>query len=78
MMKNNFYFMFLFQALFVLEIFKVFALTFIVMLENGMMRKLRLITLPIVANISRSKDNQIMKVGQLAKYNMTNIFIEKS
>ena len=78
MMKNNFYFMFLFQALFVLEIFKVFALTFIVMLENGMMRKLRLITLPIVANISRSKDNQIMKVGQLTKYNMRNIFIEKS
>ena len=78
MMKNNFYFMFLFQALFVLEIFKIFALTFIVMLENGMMRKLRLISLPIVANISRSKDNQIMKVGQLTKYNMRNIFIEKS
>ena len=78
MMKNNFYFMFLFQALFVLEIFKVFALTFIVMLENGMMRKRRLITLPIVANISRSKGNQKMKVGQLTKYNMRNIFIEKS
>ena len=77
-MKNIFYFMFLFQALFVLEIFKVFALTFIAMLENGMMRKLRLISLHIVANISRSKDNQIMKIGQLTKYNMKNISIEKS
>ena len=29
-------------------------------------------------NISRSKDNQAMKFGQLIKYNMRNNFIEKS
>ena len=32
-------------------------------------------TLP---NISRSKDNQTMKLGQLIEYNMINIFLEKS
>ena len=29
-------------------------------------------------NISRSKDNQTMKLGQLIEYNMRNIFVEKS
>ena len=29
-------------------------------------------------NISRSKGNQTMKLGQLKEYNMSNIFIEKS
>ena len=29
-------------------------------------------------NISRSKDNQAMKFGQLVEYNMKNIFLEKS
>ena len=28
--------------------------------------------------ISRSKGNQMMKFGQLIKYNMSNVFIEKS
>ena len=32
-------------------------------------------TLP---NISRSKDNQTVKFGQLIEYNMRNIFVEKS
>ena len=32
----------------------------------------------ILPNISRSKDNQTMKFGQLIEYNMKNIFIEKS
>ena len=32
----------------------------------------------ILPNISRSKDNQTMKFGQLIEYNMRNIFLEKS
>ena len=32
----------------------------------------------ILSNISRSKDSQKMKFGQLIKYNMRNIFLEKS
>ena len=32
----------------------------------------------ILANISRSKDNQTMKFGLLIEYNMRNIFLEKS
>ena len=30
------------------------------------------------SNISRNKDNQIMKFSQLIEYNMKNIFLEKS
>ena len=29
-------------------------------------------------NISRSKDNQTVRLGQLIEYNMRNIFLEKS
>ena len=36
------------------------------------------ITIHILTNISRSKGNQITKFGQLIKYNMKNIFLEKS
>ena len=32
----------------------------------------------IFTNISRSKGNQAMKLGQLIEYNMRNIFLEKS
>ena len=32
----------------------------------------------ILLNISRSKDNQTTKFGQLIEYNMRNIFVEKS
>ena len=31
-----------------------------------------------IANISRSKDNQAMKFGQLKEYKMRYIFVEKS
>ena len=31
----------------------------------------------ILPNISRSKGNQTMKIGQLIEYNMINIFAEK-
>ena len=32
----------------------------------------------ILPNISRSKDNKIMKFGQIIEYNMRNIFLDKS
>ena len=35
------------------------------------------IAIPILPNISRSKGNQAMKIGQLIEYNMRNIFVEK-
>ena len=35
-------------------------------------------TTHIFTNISRNKDNQAMKLGQLLKYNMRNTFLEKS
>ena len=36
------------------------------------------IAIHILSNISRSKDNQTMKFGQLIEYNMRNIFLKKS
>ena len=36
------------------------------------------ITILILSNISRSKGNQTKKLGQLIKYKMTIIFLEKS
>ena len=36
------------------------------------------IAIHILPNISRSKDNQAIKFGQLIEYNMKNIFVEKS
>ena len=36
------------------------------------------IAINVFTNISRSKDNQAMKFGQLIEYNMRNIFLEKS
>ena len=44
------------------------------MLQN---RK-QIIAIHILHNISRSKGNQTIKLGQLIKYNMRNIFLEKS
>ena len=32
----------------------------------------------ILPNVSKSKDNQAMKFGQLIEWNMRNIFLEKS
>ena len=61
------------------------------MQENGLMRKLRLIlifiksqagkriiTIYILPNISKNKGSQILKFGQLIKYNGRNVFPEKS
>ena len=36
------------------------------------------IAIQILPNISRNKDNQAMKFGQLIEYNMRNNFLEKS
>ena len=32
----------------------------------------------VLTNIPRSKDNQVMKFGQLIEYNMRKFFLEKS
>ena len=44
-----------------------------------MMSQIRhqIIAIHILPNISRSKGNQTMKLGQLLEYNMRNIFLEK-
>ena len=36
------------------------------------------IAIHILPKISRSKDNQTLKFGQLIEYNMRNIFVERS
>ena len=82
-MKNAFYF--ILQALLVLKIFKSFVMT-----KNGWIRKIMLISkfmtsqrgyqttaIHILPNISRSKDNQAMKLGQLIEYIKKNIFLQK-
>ena len=38
----------------------------------------QIITIHILANISRSKDNQAIKFGQLMKHSVRNIFLQKS
>ena len=37
----------------------------------------QIFTIHILPNISRSKDNQAIKFGQLMKYNVRNIFLQK-
>ena len=44
----------------------------------GAQRGNQTIAIQLMSNISRNKGNQAMKFGQLIKYNMRNIFIEKS
>ena len=38
----------------------------------------KIIAIHILLNISRRKENQAMKLGQLIEYNLRNIFLEKS
>ena len=84
MMKNTFYFTL--ESLFVLKIFN-----FLVMYKSSLIRKIRFISkfmtsqsgqqsiaIHILPNISRSKDNQTMKFGQLIEYNKRETFVEKS
>ena len=88
MMKNAFYFTL--KAPFALKI-STFCLDFLVMQKSGLIRKARLIltfttsqhgsktiAIHILINISRSKGNQAIKLGQLIEYNMKNTFLEKS
>ena len=85
LMKNAFYFTL--KAVFVLKIFKFLSVW--VTFKNDLIRKIRLISkfitskhgkqaiaIHIFPNISRSKDSQTMKFGQLTKYNMRNCFLE--
>ena len=64
---------------------------FLVMSKNGFIRKIRLVSkftasqlclqtiaIHILTNIPRSKDNKVMKFGQLIDYNMRNILLENS
>ena len=86
--KNAFYFTL--KALFFLKIFK-FILDFLVIKKYGLIRKRRLISklmtsqtgkqtiaICILRDISRSKNNQTMKFDKFIKYNVRNIFLEKS
>ena len=70
MMKNAFHFTL--KALFILKIFKISSwlighVEHIVWLEQRN-------TIYILPNISKSKDNETMRFGQLIKYYMRNIF----
>ena len=38
----------------------------------------QIITIQILPNVPRTRDNQKIKYGRLVKYNMRNIFLEKS
>ena len=78
------------QKLFSFSRYLNFCLGVLVMYQNGLIIKIRLISnfmtsqpgkqtvvIHILPNISRSKSNQIMKFAQLIEYNMRNIFLEK-
>ena len=79
------------QTLFSFSRYLSFCLDFLVIYQNGMIKKIRLIlnfvtsqpglqtiVIHILPNILRSKGNQTMKFGQLIECNMRNIFLEKS
>ena len=55
------------QKLFSFSRYLSFCLDFSVMYRNGLM----------LPNISKSKRNQTMKIGQLIECNMRNVFVEK-
>ena len=68
-----------------------FCLDFLVMYQNGLIKKIRLISnvmasqpgwqtsvIHILPNISRRKGNQSIKCGHLMECNMRSIFLEKS
>ena len=79
------------QKLFLFSRYLSFYREFLVMQQNGLNRKIRLISgfmtsqldcqtiaIHIFPNISRSKDNQTMTFSQLIENDMRNIFLEKS
>ena len=86
MIENAFYFML--KALYVLGVF-TFLSWHLGYVEKQLDKKInskfmtsqtgqQIITMHIICNISRSKDNQTMKFGQLIEDNMINFFLEKS
>ena len=88
MMKNAFYF--ILKISFSSQDIEIFIMTFWSYRKNGLIRKIRLIpkfvtsqpgqqtiTIHILHNISQSKDNQTMKLGQLTKYIKKNVFLKK-
>ena len=85
-MKNAFYF--ILKVLYFLR-YLHFPPNFLVMQEKGLIRKLKfvsklmtsnigkqIITIYTFPNISRSKDNQEMKLGQLIDFNMDSFFFK--
>ena len=79
------------QKLLLFSRYLSFCLDFLVMYQNGLIRKIRLIpnfmtsqpgqqtlVIRILPNILRCKGNQTMKFGQLIECNIRNIFLEKS
>ena len=79
------------QKLFSFSRYLNFSLDFLVMKQSDLIRKIMLllnfmtlqpgyqtIVIHILPNISRSKNNQIMKFDQLIECNMRNILLEKS
>ena len=84
MMKNVFY-----LTLEVLFILKTFFLT-LAMYKNGLIGKIWLLSkfittqpsrktmaVHVLPNVSKSKDNETIKCGQLIEYNMRNTFVKK-
>ena len=88
MMKNASYF--IFKAFFVLEVFRFLSWLFVYVEKqldekakvnfkiSDVLTGQKISTIHILPSISRSKGNQAMKFGQLIKYNVKNIFLEKS
>ena len=81
MINSGFYF--ILKALFVLEIFKFLPRPFLILMENGLIRKLSQIskfmasqtwkltvTSSILTDTLNSKDNQIIKFGLLIEHKM--------
>ena len=77
------------QKLFLFSRYLSFCLDFLVLQQNGLIRKIRLISIfhditawlvaiHLSPNISRSIGNHTLNFGQLIEYNMRNIFLEKS
>ena len=87
-MKNAFYFT---LKVFSFSRYLTFCLDFLIMQKNGLIMKIRsatkfmtsqprkqTIAIHILQYISRNKDKQTMKFGQLIECNMRNIFFQKS
>ena len=85
-MKNGFYL--ILKALFIPKRYLNFVLTFWESRNNGLIRKIRLIselmtsqlgqqkiTTNILLNISRTKENQAIKFGQFREHSKRNIFL---